>query len=474
MVVAVTAAVLVVLPGSTKSASAVVVGSVNTALADRTAHLAMSMKGTASGVSFTETGSGAVDFTHGAAQLNLDVASGGQSVSLPVIYQGGSIYEQVPGLDTLMAGKSWVSLDISAQQADANEPGVLSSGDNPFAMVRLYAQRGNTVVALGKSTVDGVGVTGYSVTVDPSTLRSDLAGVSLPAWMRQAISTVNIQQVVGDLYIDHSGALRRYISRITLSTTSGGTIALVETIDLSDFGTPVDISAPSPDQVTSIQQFIKAAEAAAQQQTDNGSTLAIPGASGYLTYAGPAGLSLAEGQPWGNRCQPILFDVSSHVPDVMYNAFAATVRQARADGADVAVETRQFSWDPSLLYPSGQTLNSVKVVDIFASTSTPPVLSNGHLERFRFDWNADTATSGQHEYVTFLQATMFVSQVGGSVDKTQIASRSIIAFAQGVAGTDLPVSGLAETTPVSEFTPADLNAMQLMSGCDFQTAPAVP
>lgn len=200
----------------------------------------------------------------------------------------------------------------------------------------------------------------------------------------------------------------------------------------------------------------------------------IAGAPGYTTYGGPHGLPMAEGRPWGQRCQPVLIDVSSGVPDGDYQQIVSAVDSARADGVDVAIETRNFMWDPNQLYPAGQSLATVKVVAIFGSWKSPRRLASGRLERIEFGWDAAVSSDRHHEHLTDLQATLWLSQVDGYPDRVRIATRQFIAFAQGVGGSTAAGSGIGRGTTVDEFSPADLHAMALMSGCNFQTAPPPP
>lgn len=200
----------------------------------------------------------------------------------------------------------------------------------------------------------------------------------------------------------------------------------------------------------------------------------IAGAPGYTTYGGPHGYPLAEGQPWGTVCQPLRFSVSSDVPAADYEQIVAVVRAARADGVDVTIENRSFMWFPGALYPPGQTNATVKRIAIFASSGRPPRLSNGQLERIDFGWDAAMSADGHHEHLTDLQATLYLNQLEGHPARLRIAIRQLIAFSQGVGGSSVAGSGISRGTTVDSFSPSDLHAMSLMSGCDYQSAPPAP
>jgi hypothetical protein len=257
VVLLVVAAVIVF--GRSESASAKVVDAVNSTLKDGTAHVTMTVSGQAAGTSVAGTGTGGIDFTTNALQLQMDVTADGQQVPVNAVYLGGVVYESVPGLSTVAPGKTWLSIDLSAlQKAESESPSTQSLGDNPAVMLQMLAQQGNTVVPLGPSTVNGVAVNGYSVTVDPASVARQLKTADLPAWMQQAVSGLKVNNVGITVYIDNSGLLRSFVVQTT-ETAAAGSSSIDETIDFSDYGTAVDVSAPPAGQVETFQQLLQAA-----------------------------------------------------------------------------------------------------------------------------------------------------------------------------------------------------------------------
>lgn len=252
--------VLAVVSGG-KSAAAAVIDSVNSTMADRTAHIDMTTTEDSSAAHVTATGVGGVDFSQSALQLQFTVDAAGQHIPITALYLSGSVYESIAGLDQLIPGKSWISLDVGSA-ATSQGPGAFSTGNNPTAMLRLLAQQGNTVVALGPSTIDGTSVQGYEVKLSAATIKAQLAKAKLPSWMTSALREINIQNVANRVYVDGAGLLRRYTVSLTETTASTGKITVDESLDFSDYGTPVSVHAPPSDQVVTFQQFLQAAQAA--------------------------------------------------------------------------------------------------------------------------------------------------------------------------------------------------------------------
>lgn len=254
-------AVVLMLPGGTKSAQAMVMDSVNHAVASRTAHATMTMN--LNSGKTTATGTGVLDFVNGSMDMSMDMSSLEPGLTIRTVYVAGKMYEQIPQISQLYPGKSWLSLDLSGIAKASGGTGALNLGGNPTAMLRLLTQEGATVTPVGSSDIDGVPVKGYVVNIDPAFLQKQLGSSNLPSWMRQAVSTVNFQGATETVFIDSSGSLRRDAMHMVMSLSSHQpSITIDESLDLSDYGAPVSITAPPADQVIDVQQFLH--EAASQ------------------------------------------------------------------------------------------------------------------------------------------------------------------------------------------------------------------
>ena len=263
VVVAGAAGAAVVVTGG-KSAEAAVIDSVNSSMSDRTAHVSMNLAVTTPSATVTGSGTGGIDFSQSAMQLQLTAGVAGQQIQLQALYIAGTVYEQIPDLDQSIPGKSWISLDLSSPaSAGSQGSSTFGAGDNPTAMLHLLAQQGNTVVALGSSAIDGTPVQGYAVTLDPAVIRSELAQAKLPSWVSGALAQVNIGQTSMKVYVDGSGLLRRIGIDIAESIASSENVSVDESLDFSDYGAAVNVSPPPSDQVASFEQFLQEAQAAA-------------------------------------------------------------------------------------------------------------------------------------------------------------------------------------------------------------------
>jgi hypothetical protein len=195
----------------------------------------------------------------------------------------------------------------------------------------------------------------------------------------------------------------------------------------------------------------------------------IAGAPGYWTTTGPVGLPFPEGRPWGESCEPIVFDIDDTMPGPQVILIEQAIQNARALGIDVTYAYPNNMWYPSTLYPAGQTTSSVQTVDIVPSEQWPsPIDDFGSHEHIEFSWDARVSSNGRNEVLTYLGATLFLHAVAGNSQATKRAVRELIAFSQGVAGSSATGSTISSGNTASQFSKNDISAMQRMSGCTFQ------
>lgn len=248
---------LVVALGGQSNAEATVLGAVDSTMADGTAHLTFNLTGGAGGATINATGTGQIDFTQNALQMDLSMVAGGQSIDLQAVYLGGTVYEGLPQIAQIEPGKSWVSLDLASitSPAGIGGSGALSVQGNPAQMLRMLTEQGNFATSIGSSTIGGVSVQGYDVTISADKIRTELAAADIPV-------DIGIKALDYKVYIDSQGLLRRTTISMGVSA-QGVTVTMNESLDFTDYGTPVDVTAPPADQVVSFQQFAQDAGQAA-------------------------------------------------------------------------------------------------------------------------------------------------------------------------------------------------------------------
>jgi hypothetical protein len=238
-------------------------------LAARTANVALSMtmhvavQGRT--VDLTATGTGSVDFATGATDVS--VTYGGlrelTGTQIREISTGGQVYVQFsgPAFASLGADGRWVTVPVGTGPGSAD--GGLSQSD-PSGMLQALAADGDTVTPTGPSTVDGVAVDTYHVTIDKAAAERRVAGAGLPpAASRAAEQFLSGADLSMDVAVDPSGSTVRQVT-VDLDASLGGLQATGSVVErFSDYGTPVSITPPPADQVVPLQQLGQQARAAA-------------------------------------------------------------------------------------------------------------------------------------------------------------------------------------------------------------------
>lgn len=232
----------------------------------------------------------------------------------------------------------------------------------------------------------------------------------------------------------------------------------LDTGHFSQWRQPVVIDAPAP--------ALPIAEV--PRLVEEFTPLLIPGAPGYFTFTGPHGYPGPVGRPWGAPCKPVLFGVSAAVPNAMYSQIAAVIHEAREQGLDVAIESRQFKWRPNaLFYRDGETRRTTEIVSIFADDGpVPDVTGYKRPQDSQLSWDTRVDADGRHEDLTNVQGTLWMRVVRRDPETLRRAIRQLIALTQGIGdATDPASSGIANWSPIDGFTPQDIAAMLKMSGC---------
>ncbi len=230
----------------------VVLLSAQTALADKTADLHLSMSIHVSHDStITASGGGVVDFSNNAAQLDVQYAGLPQlsGTQLREVIVGGSLYVSVPGIAQSAPGKAWVTTPLGQ---DSITPG----SSNPGSMLQLLASEGNTVTALGPSSIGGTAVHGYNVVISAADLGQELGRLNLPASVGQQMQALfgraGLRMAV---YVTDATHVIREVDFTMNLSIGGATVSAVEIEDITNYGAPVSIGAPPADQVLTLQQF---------------------------------------------------------------------------------------------------------------------------------------------------------------------------------------------------------------------------
>lgn len=227
-------------------------------------------------------GQGVFDFANQVGELTIDLgqlgaAAGGPS-SLKTVFVKDTVYTQLPGA----RGAQWVKIGPEQLQQMGLPASSAQSGQNdPRATLQMLRGVSDDVTEVGKEDVRGETTAHYRGTVN-----LDKAVEQSPPEVRpqvqQAVQQLGTRQMPVDVWVDKQGRMRRLSYELDLSNAmasqagasqSGapkgqavpaGLGKMLVTIELFDFGVPVNVTPPPDNQVVPLDQVIR------QQQQQQG------------------------------------------------------------------------------------------------------------------------------------------------------------------------------------------------------------
>ena len=239
----------------TKVAQAVNLAAAVSHTAGQSARVAVTTTMRSGGMSVSFTQTGAFDF----ARLRGMVSMRGP-VGMTEIFLPPKTYIKVPGgvAGRLLRGKSWLAVDAGDSGGLAGSLlGPFGGGTDPADLLASLTAISSGVTTLGTTTIGGVPVTGYRVTIDPAK-----AAARVPRWERAGLlgfarnlgrGTIPVQ-----VWVDGQNLVRRV--QLSLHPTGGmgapAAARIVQVTDFYDFGVPVRVSAPPKTEVATMPQFV--------------------------------------------------------------------------------------------------------------------------------------------------------------------------------------------------------------------------
>jgi hypothetical protein len=234
----------------TKTAPVVGLSAAVSHTGDQTARMAATTTVGSSGMSISFTETGVFDFADSRGMISMQSPVGITEIFLPP-----EVYINVPGGSgsSLPHGKSWIALDAGTLGGSADSMlGPFGGSADPADLLASLTAVSSSVTRLGTSTVRGVPVTGFRVSIDPAKAAARVPGAERAGFL-EFVKSLGTGAIPVDVWVDGQNLVRR----VTFSLNEPGGMGaqtgarLTESVDFYDFGVPVRISAPPAAQVAS-------------------------------------------------------------------------------------------------------------------------------------------------------------------------------------------------------------------------------
>jgi hypothetical protein len=246
-------------PGSRDAAAQVMLGA-RTTLDKNTVKMTISGSFSSGGQTIPITGSGSADLSSDTESVTMSFDANYTAIAETFVAHGSSTYEQIMEnshnlISRVLPGKQW----IQGPNRGTSAGGLGLETSNILGQLQIFAQQGNSVVAIGPSTINGESVAGYQVTLSQKSMNAAYKRVedqsrATAAAVKAYLQSVSFNDTVIKLWISKSHLLVSEDVDISLST--GGTAVSGDlTMDFSNYGSPVSITVPPPSDVSSVSKF---------------------------------------------------------------------------------------------------------------------------------------------------------------------------------------------------------------------------
>lgn len=176
------------------------------------------------------------------------------------VVDGTTVYLRFPMLDALTGSSDWLSATPEDVGQSADSFGIGNSGYDPSKLLEVLRGVADDVEAAGEDEIRGVPTTRYTATVSLAK-----ALEQAPPDRREQLEAQLDQLGAGDadipveVWVDADGLPRRMTMGFDglLATAGLGDGASVEiSMEFFDYGDPVEIEVPSPDEVTPFTEVL--------------------------------------------------------------------------------------------------------------------------------------------------------------------------------------------------------------------------
>jgi hypothetical protein len=212
------------------------------------------------------TADGAFDFASRAGVLTVDMSSlgiPGAQGKVEIRIVGGVMYMNMssllgaagPSAAQELGGKHWYKIDVSSLAGGSKAGGLGSLGSSdPTSSLDALRGVSSDVKQVGSDSVRGVDTTHDAITID-MTKALDKVPAPQRALADKGLKMLGDGSFPADVWIDAQGRPRKLVMHLAGAHVSSATFGAL-TMELYDYGTTVDVQAPSPDDTVDMMSLL--------------------------------------------------------------------------------------------------------------------------------------------------------------------------------------------------------------------------
>jgi hypothetical protein len=209
------------------------------------------MKITADAAGQQLSGEGDLKMSGADAAMSMDMTTPEGTISMVLLDK--VFYIKLP--QELEPGKSWIKIDSTDDNPVAKALGgmteQMSKNADPRATLEQFEKSGE-ITSSKEEDLDGQKTTHYTITVDVEKMAANQEDPTMKSAMDQAIQA-GLKDFPVDVWINEDDLPVRFAMDMpTPDPTSGQTTSVKMQIDYTDWGKPVEVTAPPAEQVAEI------------------------------------------------------------------------------------------------------------------------------------------------------------------------------------------------------------------------------
>jgi hypothetical protein len=206
------------------------------------AHVEMTTELSAGDQDITLTADGEFDFANEIGTMTMTAASGAGIPGLgemEIIFDGRYMYVKGEAFASVLKGKEWGRLDLTSGGAT----GTNQFNQDPAQYLEWLRGAGAGVEEVGEEDVDGTPTTHYEAEIDVDTIIEQAPNEASAEALRSGFAVFgDVESFPIDVWLDEASLPRRI--SIEMNGEGEAPVSSTVTIDLSDYGTEVEVEVP--------------------------------------------------------------------------------------------------------------------------------------------------------------------------------------------------------------------------------------
>jgi len=209
------------------------------------------MKLTADAAGQKITGEGDIKFGAQDAAMSMDMTTSEGNMSMVLL--DAALYIKLP--TELEPGKPWIKIDSSSNSELAKALGSMteqmSKNADPRATLKEFEKSGD-ITDTKEEEIDGKKTTHYTITVDVQKMADGQTDETMKTAMNEAIKA-GLKDFMVDVWLDEEQLpVRIALDMPTPNPATGASTTVKTQIDYSNWGEPVDVTAPPAEEIAKL------------------------------------------------------------------------------------------------------------------------------------------------------------------------------------------------------------------------------